>query len=40
MDDENAQILTGLSELEPVVTKGQRSLKHGAALKILEGASD
>ncbi len=40
IDDDNAQIVSGLSAAELVVVKGQRSLKHGAALKILEGASD
>jgi membrane fusion protein, multidrug efflux system len=35
-DDENAQILTGLNASERVVVKGQRSLKHGSLLKILE----
>ncbi len=34
-DDNNAQIIEGLTAGEPVVTKGQRSLKHGTALKIL-----
>jgi membrane fusion protein (multidrug efflux system) len=36
-DDDNAEILSGLAAGETVVTKGQRSLKHGAPLKILEG---
>lgn len=35
-DDAHTQILVGLSEEEPVVVKGQRSLKHGTPLKILE----
>jgi len=39
-DDENAQILSGLAVDEPVVVKGQRSLKNGSPLKILEGASE
>jgi RND family efflux transporter MFP subunit len=34
-DDVNAEILDGLDEGEQVVTKGQRSLKHGALIKIL-----
>jgi len=34
-DDENAQILAGLAEGEPVVVQGQRSLKHGARVKVL-----
>lgn len=37
-DDERAQILDGLAADEPVVVKGQRSLKHGSPLKVLEGA--
>ena len=39
-DDENAQILAGLAVDEPVVVKGQRSLKNGSPLKILEGAPE
>lgn len=35
-DEDHAQILNGLSADEPVVIKGQRSLKHGAAVKVLE----
>lgn len=35
-DDENAQIVNGLAAGEQVVVKGQRSLKHGSPLKILE----
>lgn len=35
-DDENVQIVSGLQPGDTVVTKGQRSLKHGAALKIIE----
>ena len=35
-DDDHAQILSGLDDGERVVVKGQRSLKHGSALKILE----
>ena len=34
-DSHHAQILSGVSEGERVVIKGQRSLKHGAAIKIL-----
>jgi membrane fusion protein (multidrug efflux system) len=37
-DDENAQLLSGLAAGEMVVTKGQRSLKHGTPLKILADA--
>jgi len=36
-DDENAQILDGLAVGEPVVIKGQRSLKHGTSVKVLGG---
>lgn len=39
-DDDHTQILEGLTAAELVVVKGQRSLKHGAVLKILEGAGD
>jgi len=39
-DDENAQILSGLAVDEPVVVKGQRSLKNGSPLKILEGPAE
>ncbi len=39
-DDDHAQITGGLAAGERVVVKGQRSLKHGTPLKILEGASD
>jgi len=35
-DDERSQILTGLAAAERVVVKGQRSLKHGSPLKILD----
>jgi membrane fusion protein (multidrug efflux system) len=35
-DDENAEITSGVSEGEDIVVKGQRSLKHGAPIKILE----
>lgn len=34
-DDDHAQILSGLASGETVVTRGQRSLKHGTPLKIL-----
>jgi membrane fusion protein (multidrug efflux system) len=36
-DDQHAQILSGLAEGESVVVKGQRTLTHGALLKILDG---
>ena len=35
-DDDHAQILSGLAVGEPVVVKGQRSLKNGSPLKVLE----
>lgn len=38
-DDENAEVLSGITAGELVVTRGQRSLKHGAPIKILEGES-
>lgn len=38
-DEDHAQILSGLAADERVVVKGQRSLKHGSPLKILEEAS-
>jgi membrane fusion protein (multidrug efflux system) len=37
-DDLNAQIVAGLAPGERVVVKGQRTLTHGAALKILDDA--
>ncbi len=36
-DDDHAELLSGVAEGEPVVVKGQRSLKHGALVRILEG---
>ena len=36
-DDFNAEITNGVNVGEHIVVKGQRSLKHGAAIKILEG---
>ncbi len=38
-DDVNAEILSGVHSGEHVVVKGQRSLKHGAAIKVLSGES-
>ncbi len=35
-DEEHAEILTGLTEGEPVVVQGQRSLREGAPIKIME----
>ncbi len=35
-DDDNAQITAGLAPGEMVVTRGQRSLKHGVPLKLLD----
>jgi membrane fusion protein (multidrug efflux system) len=39
-DDDFAEILDGISPGEPVVVKGQRSLKHGTPIKVLEGSGD
>ncbi|MCP4573918.1 MAG: efflux RND transporter periplasmic adaptor subunit [bacterium] len=39
-DDDHAQILSGLEAGDRVVVKGQRSLKHGQAVKVLEGPGD
>jgi membrane fusion protein (multidrug efflux system) len=36
-DDRYAEIVSGVAPGEPVVVKGQRSLKHGAPIRILEG---
>lgn len=38
-DDDNAQITAGLVPGEAVVTRGQRSLKHGVPLKLLDGTA-
>jgi membrane fusion protein (multidrug efflux system) len=35
-DDVSAEILSGVTDGENVVVKGQRSLKHGAAIKVLD----
>jgi membrane fusion protein (multidrug efflux system) len=35
-DDDFAEIISGVQPGEPVVVKGQRSLKHGSPIKILE----
>ena len=35
-DEDHAEILSGLSEGERVVVQGQRSLKHGSPLKIMD----
>jgi membrane fusion protein (multidrug efflux system) len=35
-DDDNIEIVSGVSPGEPIVVKGQRSLKHGSPIKILE----
>ena len=37
IDDVHVEITSGIEEGDLVITKGQRSLKHGAALRILEG---
>jgi len=39
IDDDYAEILDGVSPDEPVVVKGQRTLKHGSAIKVLGGGS-
>ena len=39
-DDLHAQILSGVVPGDRVVVKGQRTLSHGAPLKILEDAGD
>jgi membrane fusion protein (multidrug efflux system) len=36
-DDKNAEIISGIVIGDRVVVKGQRSLKHGAAIKVLDG---
>lgn len=36
-DEQNVEILSGVEAGEPVVTKGQRSLRHGAPIRVLEG---
>jgi RND family efflux transporter MFP subunit len=38
-DDLNAEIMKGLSTGERVVVKGQRSLKHGSAIKVIDDAA-
>jgi membrane fusion protein (multidrug efflux system) len=35
-DDDNIEIISGVSPGEPIVVKGQRSLKHGSPVKILQ----
>jgi membrane fusion protein (multidrug efflux system) len=37
-DDDHAEILAGLSRGDRIVTRGQRSLKKGSLLKILDGS--
>jgi len=39
-DDQNVQILSGVKPGDTIVIKGQRSLKHGAPVKILEESSN
>lgn len=39
-DDDWAEVVSGVSVGEPVVVKGQRSLQHGQAVRVLEGAAD
>ncbi|HEX6791837.1 MAG TPA: efflux RND transporter periplasmic adaptor subunit [Candidatus Krumholzibacteria bacterium] len=38
-DDTNAEIMKGLNLGERVVVKGQRSLKHGSAIKVIDDAA-
>lgn len=38
-DDDHAEILSGVKQGERIVVKGQRALKHGATIKILENES-
>lgn len=38
-DDVNAEIMKGLNTGERVVVKGQRSLKHGSAIKVIDDAA-
>ena len=38
-DDEHAEIISGVTVGEFVVVKGQRSLQHGQAVRVLEGGS-
>lgn len=35
-DDDNAEIISGVEPGQPVIVKGQRSLKHGQRIKILD----
>ena len=35
-DDVNAEITEGLKPGERVIVKGQRSLKHGSAIKVID----
>jgi RND family efflux transporter MFP subunit len=39
-DDSNAEIMKGLNVGERVVVKGQRSLKHGSAIKVIDDAAN
>jgi hypothetical protein len=36
-DDDRAQLLSGVTVGERVVVKGQRSLKHGQNVRVLDG---
>ncbi len=36
-DDQNVEIVNGVAPEENIIVKGQRSLKHGSLIKILEG---
>jgi hypothetical protein len=39
-DDAQAEILSGISPGDRIVVKGQRSLQHGQAVRVLEGAEE
>lgn len=39
-DDERAEILSGITPGDHIVVKGQRSLQHGQAVRVLEGADE
>jgi Fe2+ transport system protein FeoA len=36
VDETYAEVIEGVSEAEPVVVRGQRSLRHGQPIKVLE----
>lgn len=39
-DDEQAEVLSGIEPGDLIVVKGQRSLQHGQAVRVLEGPAD